>query len=143
MNLERPACEHIEEAHRLVAQDRLRSNIKTREQHYVEAADVIENTTNADRDINEAAKKIVDPLLDLLNFVDTESKEAFPLRLLIGEVIELIVCFPGGYFTVFGRVSLIQATPCLWVGDCRLDTTVLVRRESCGPGFIFDSKDQD
>lgn len=74
-------------------------------------------------------------------FVDAKSKDNFPLRLMIGNVIELQVRFPGGYFNVFGRVSIVPASPCLRVDRCRLGVDVLVHRESLGEGFVYDPKD--
>ena len=130
-----------------------------RDEIYDATADMIRclpqegNGTYTTDELNATSKKIVDPLLDLVNVVDplldlvnvvdTESKEEFPLRFLVGEVIELIVCFSGGHFTVFGRVSLMSLMPCLWVGNCRLDVDALVRRDSVGKGFVYDPKNQD
>ena len=68
--------------------------------------------------------------------------ELFPLRNLVGDLVELHVHFLGGHFTVVGRVGAYGAEY-LWVGPCHLKITALVRRDSVGPGFVFDCKEQD
>ena len=166
MTIESPANEHIEEAHRFVEQQRqsrysgdnwregysdaalaaAAKKILSREEHYQTTVDVLRqslhdrpqegNATYMTDELNEAAKKIVDSLYDLV-VADSKSKEPFPLCNLLGELIELRVCFPGGHFTVFGHVTRLVSTPWMKVGTCLLDLNVLVHRASTGEGFIY------
>jgi len=102
----------------------------SRKEHYEQTVD----------ELQSAAKRVVDPLC---NFLDAQSNEYFPLRLLAGQCIELHVHFPGGFFNVVGRVSIVESTPALWVGHCRLGVNVLIRRESVGGAFVYDSREQE
>ena len=69
--------------------------------------------------------------------------EDFPLRDVINDCIELRIRFPGGYSTVSGRVRFIPgrggAADQICIGESSLPADAIVRRESVGYDFVFDS----